>query len=134
MMQIVGKYQYVSSENFEDYIKSLGKGDLADAFLQSTPMVEIQQNGDHYMVTVTSHGKTVTATFKLGEMYDETLPSQGLVFKSMTTKEGNGFRTETTLSADLKAIRVYEFTDTEMHVHLSSNKSDVTAKRTYKRL
>ncbi|KAL0129281.1 hypothetical protein PUN28_004172 [Cardiocondyla obscurior] len=133
-MQIVGKYQYVSSENFEDYVKSLGKADLADAFLQATPVVEIQLNGDQWVVVVTSQGKTVTATFKPGEVYDETLPSQGLVFKSVTTKEGNGFKTETTLAGDLKAIRVYEFTDTGMVVHLSSNKSDVTAKRTYKRL
>lgn len=36
--------------------------------------------------------------------------------QSVTTKEGNGFKTETTLSADLKAIRVYEFTDTGMVV------------------
>lgn len=81
MVQIVGKYQYVSSENFEDYIKSLGKADLADAFLQATPVVEIQQNGDQWIVVVTSQGKTVTATFKLGEVYDEQLPSQGLIFK-----------------------------------------------------
>ncbi|XP_011632554.1 fatty acid-binding protein 2, liver-like [Pogonomyrmex barbatus] len=134
MVQIVGKYQYVSGENFEDYIKSLGKADLADTFLQATPVVEIQQNGEQWVVVVTSQGKTVTATFKPGEVYDEQLPSQGLVFKSVTTKEGNGFKTETTLSADLKAIRVYEFTDTGMVVHLSSNKSDVKAKRTYKRL
>jgi len=88
----------------------------------------------------------------------------------VTTKEDNGFKTETTLSDDLKAIRIYEFTDTGMVVvsvilikitmlykndpvvyhnmpsayalcvssfpfqHLSSNKSDVKAKRTYKRL
>lgn len=81
MVQIVGKYQYMSSENFEDYIKSLGKADLADAFLQATPVVEIQQNGEQWIVVVTSQGKTVTATFKLGEVYDEQLPSQGLVFK-----------------------------------------------------
>lgn len=81
MVQIVGKYQYDSSENFENYIKSLGKGDLADAFLQATPVVEIQQNGDQWVVVVTSQGKTVTATFKPGEVYDEQLPSQGLVFK-----------------------------------------------------
>lgn len=36
--------------------------------------------------------------------------------QSVTTKEDNGFKTETTLSADLKAIRVYEFTDTGMVV------------------
>ncbi|XP_018393009.1 PREDICTED: fatty acid-binding protein homolog 5-like [Cyphomyrmex costatus] len=135
MVQVVGKYQYVSSENFEDYIKSLGKGDIAEAFLQSRPIVEIQQNGDQWIVLVTvSQDKTISASFKPGEAYDEQLPSLGLNFKSVTTKEGNGFKTETTLSADTISIRIYEFTDTGMVVHLSSNKSDVKAKRIYKRL
>ncbi|KYN14127.1 PREDICTED: fatty acid-binding protein homolog 5-like [Trachymyrmex cornetzi] len=135
MVQIVGKYQYVSSENFEDYIKNLGKGELVDTFLQTTPIVEIQQNGDQWVVVVTiNQDKTITTTFKLGEIYDEHLPTPGLTFKSVTTKESNGFRTETTLSAGIKAIRNYEFTDTEMIVHLSSNESDVQAKRIYKRL
>ncbi|XP_012235751.1 fatty acid-binding protein 1 [Linepithema humile] len=134
MVQIVGKYQYTSNENLEEYIKSLGKGELADVFLQTSPVVEIQQNGEQWVVTVTSQGKTATATFKLGEVYDEQLPSAGISFKSVTTRESEGFKTETTLGADLKSIRVYEFTDTEMIVHLSSTKSDVKAKRVYKRL
>lgn len=81
MAQIVGKYQYVSHENLEEYIKSLGKGELADVFLQTSPVVEIQQNGDQWMVVVTSQGKTATATFKPGEVYDEQLPSAGISFK-----------------------------------------------------
>lgn len=36
--------------------------------------------------------------------------------QSVTTREGEGFKTETTLGADLKSIRVYEFTDAEMIV------------------
>ncbi|KAG5326528.1 FABP5 protein, partial [Acromyrmex heyeri] len=135
MVQIVGKYQYVSSENFEDYIKNLGKSELVNTFLQTTPIVEIQQNGDQWVVVVTiSQDKTITTTFKLGEVYDEQIPTSGLIFKSVTTKESNGFRTETTLSTGITAIRNYEFTDTEMIVHLSSNESDVQAKRVYKRL
>ncbi|TGZ38499.1 fatty acid-binding protein 1, liver-like [Temnothorax americanus] len=137
MAQIVGKYEYVSSENFEDYVKSLGKAELADMFLQATPIVEIQQNGDQWVVTVTRKDKTVTNTFKPGEEYDEQLPTQGIVFQSVTTKEGNGFKTVSTsplAAKDVKVIRVYEFSDTGMVVHLSTNKSDVKAKRTYKRL
>ncbi|XP_018340902.1 PREDICTED: fatty acid-binding protein homolog 9-like isoform X2 [Trachymyrmex septentrionalis] len=134
MVQIVGKYQYVSSENFEDYIKNLGKGELVNIFLQTMPIVEIQQNGDQWVVVVTlSQDKTFTTTFKLGEIYEEQ-PSAGLSFKSVTTKESNGLKTETTLSAGIIAIRNYEFTDTEMIVHLSSNESDAQAKRIYKRL
>ncbi|KAG5322207.1 RABP2 protein, partial [Pseudoatta argentina] len=134
MVQIVGKYQFVSSENFEDYIKHLGKSEFVNMFLQTTPIVEIQQNGDQWVVIVTiSQDKTITTTFKFGEVYDEQL-SSGFIFKSVTTKESNGFRTESTFSTGITAIRNYEFTDTEMIVYLSSHESDVQAKRVYKRL
>ncbi|XP_032686831.1 fatty acid-binding protein 1, liver-like [Odontomachus brunneus] len=133
MVQIVGKYQFVSAENFEDYLKSLGKTELAEVFAQAAPVVEIQQNGDQWVITVSSKGKSGSATFKIGEPYDEQLLSLPTSFKSVTTREGDNFRTETSLTADLKAIRVYEFTADGMVVHLSSNKSDVKAKRIYKR-
>lgn len=81
MVQIVGKYQYVSAENFEEYVKSLGKTELGDAFLQSTPIVEVQQNGDQWIITVSNKGKTGTATFKLGEVYEEQLLSLPATFK-----------------------------------------------------
>lgn len=82
MVQIVGKYEYTTAENFEEYMKSLGKPELVDMFMQSTPVVEVQQNGDQWTITVTSKGKSVTSTFKLGEVYEEQMPSQqNIVFK-----------------------------------------------------
>lgn len=81
MVQIVGKYQYVSAENFEDYLKSLGKTELGEVFAQSAPVVEIQQNGDQWVITVSSKGKSGSATFKLGEVYDEQLLSLPASFK-----------------------------------------------------
>lgn len=81
MAQIVGKYQYTSTENADEFVKSIGKSELTDTFLQSVPIVEIQVNGDQWMVTVTSQDKSVTSTFKLGEVYDERFPSQNIPFK-----------------------------------------------------
>jgi len=82
MVQIVGKYQYTSAENFDEYIKSFGRTEVSEMFLRSTPLVEIQQNGEQWVITVTNQGKSVnTATFKLGETYDELLPSQGITVK-----------------------------------------------------
>lgn len=82
MVQIVGKYQYVSSENFENYIRSLDKGDLVDTFLQTMPIVEIQQNDDQWYIIVTiSQDKTITVTFKLGEVYDEYVSSSQIIYK-----------------------------------------------------
>lgn len=134
MAHIVGKYQFVSSENTEEFIKSIGKPELTDTFVHATPVVEIQLNGDQWVSTITNQTKTATSTFKLGEVYDERFPSQSIVFKSVTTKEGNGLKTETILSPDLKVIRVYEFTDAGFVAHISTNRGDVKAKRIYKKL
>ncbi|EFN85977.1 fatty acid-binding protein 12 [Harpegnathos saltator] len=134
MVQIVGKYQHVSDENFDNYIKSLGNNDLIDTFLQSSPVVEVQQDGDQWTVSVTDKGKSGSATFKLGETYEEQMLSLPASFKSVTTREGNSFRTESSFSAEVKVTRLYEFTDDGIIVHLSSNTSDVKAKRTYRRL
>lgn len=88
MVQVDGKFQFVTSENFEEYLKALGQLEVAGNFALSQPIVEIQSNGDQYTITVDSNGKIATSTFKLGEFYDESLPSYGatlkVVFQSFT--------------------------------------------------
>ncbi|XP_017790969.1 PREDICTED: fatty acid-binding protein 1, liver-like [Habropoda laboriosa] len=134
MVQIVGKYQHVSNENFEEFMKALGHPELVIPFLQSKAVVEVQRNADQWTITVTSDGKSSAATFKVNEPYEEKLPSSDRKFQSVTTQEGNNFITETQLGDTLKVVRLYEFTDTEMKVYLSMNKTDIKATRTYKRL
>lgn len=79
--QIVGKYKYATGEIPDEFLNSIGKSELTNTFLQSTPVVEIQSTGDQYVITVTSQDKTVTNSFKLGEAYDERFPSQSVAFK-----------------------------------------------------
>lgn len=87
MAQIVGKYQYTSSENTDEFVKSIGKSETTDTFLQSIPIVEIQLNGDQWVITITSQDKSATSTFKLGEVYDERFPSQNIPFKVNVSTE-----------------------------------------------
>ncbi|CAK9829774.1 Fatty acid-binding protein [Anthophora retusa] len=134
MVQIVGKYQHVSNENFEEFMKTLGHAELVTPLLQSKAVVEIQKNGEQWTINVTSNGKTSTATFKVNEPYEEKLPSSERKFQSVTTQNGDKFITETQVAESVKVVRLYEFTDTEMKVYLSTNKSDVKATRVYKRL
>ncbi|XP_015172074.1 PREDICTED: fatty acid-binding protein, adipocyte-like [Polistes dominula] len=134
MVQVTGRYQYVSGENFEEYLQAIGQYETAKPFLNAQPIIEISQNGDQWVVTIESNGKTAVTTFKLGEEYDENMPSFSGTLKSFTTKEGDGFVTETKLASGVKSIRNYKFTDTHMTVHLTESKSGVKATRTYKRL
>nr|XP_003702513.1 PREDICTED: fatty acid-binding protein 12-like [Megachile rotundata] len=133
MVQIVGKYQHVSNENFEEFLKSSGHPELAGPLLMSKPIVEITNNGDQWTIVITSDNKSSTSIFKLNEPFEEKLPSYDRKFQSVAVMEGNTFKV-TTEVGDAKMFRVYEFTDAGMKVHLSTNKNDLKATRTYKRL
>ncbi|XP_076280785.1 FABP-like protein [Lasioglossum baleicum] len=134
MVQITGKYQYVSNEKFDEFVNVLGHQELAAPLLTSKPILEISQNGDQWTVVINSEERTSSTTFKLNETYDEKLPSFDRNFPSVATQEGDKLKIVTTVTDGLKITRVYEFTETGMKVHLSANTVDVTAVRTYKRL
>ncbi|GAB1867653.1 hypothetical protein CAJAP_08732 [Camponotus japonicus] len=133
MEHVVGKYQYVTCENMDEFLKDIDKSEFSD-IMKSTLTVEVQVNDDQFTVIITNPERSVTNTFKLGEVYDEWFPSQKVPFKSVATKHDLGFQSETSLSADLKLTRIYEFTGTQLIAHISANKSDITAKRIYKKL
>ncbi|XP_043283389.1 fatty acid-binding protein homolog 6-like [Venturia canescens] len=136
MVQVVGKYEHVKSEGLEEYLKTVGgaaQAEAAKAFAQSKPTLEVVEKGDEFVITVTNEGKTSSTTFKLGVPYDETMP-HGAVLKSVTTRDGDKFTTETDLPDGNKSVRVYEFTDAGITVHLSDKKVGVKAVRHYTRV
>ncbi|XP_053972113.1 fatty acid-binding protein homolog 9-like [Hylaeus volcanicus] len=134
MVQIVGKYEFVSNENFEAFVNAMGEKEMATPFLQGKPIIEISQNGDEWSVVINSEGRTSSTTFKLNETYEEKLPSFNRTFPSVATKEGDKLKVVTTVNDNITLTRLYEFTDTGMKVHLSESKTNVMATRTYKRL
>ncbi|EFN67116.1 hypothetical protein EAG_12099 [Camponotus floridanus] len=114
MEHVVGKYQYITSENLDEFLKDINKSEFS-GILKSALTVEVQVNDDQsFTVTITNPERSVTNTFKLGEVYDEWFPSQKVPFKSVATKHDLGFQSETSLSPDLKLIRIYEFTGTQL--------------------
>lgn len=87
MVQVVGKYEHVKSEGFEEYLKTVGgaaQAEAAKAFASSKPTFEVVEKGDEFVITVTNEGKTASTTFKLGVPYDETMP-HGAVLKVRQT-------------------------------------------------
>ncbi|KAG8040809.1 hypothetical protein G9C98_001797 [Cotesia typhae] len=136
MVQIVGKYEHESSKGLEEYLKTVGGAEnleVSKVFSQGKPTFEISQSGDHWIITISNEGKSSTTKFILGTPYDETMP-HGLVLKSITTREGDKFVTVSDLPDGNKSIRVYQFTDAGISVHLSENKHGVKAERVYKRV
>ncbi|KAK0174917.1 hypothetical protein PV327_010625 [Microctonus hyperodae] len=136
MVQIVGKYEHVSSEGLEEYLRTAGGIENAEAakiFSRGKPSLEVSQVGDQWTITVTNEGKTSVTKFHLGTPYDEAMP-HGIVFKSVTNRDGNKFTTVSDLPDGNQSVRVYEFTDVGITVHLSEKKHGVKAVRNYKRV
>ncbi|XP_034951784.1 fatty acid-binding protein homolog 5-like [Chelonus insularis] len=136
MVQIVGKYEHESSEGLEEYLTTAGgieNAEVAKVFAQGKPVLEVSQSGDQWVITVTNEGKSSTTKFTLGTPYDETMP-HGVVLKSVTTRDGDKFTTVSDLPDGNQSVRVYEFSDAGITVHLSDKKHGVKAVRTYKRV
>ncbi|XP_036382481.1 fatty acid-binding protein, liver-type-like [Megalops cyprinoides] len=88
-MAFTGKYQLESHENFVPFMKAIGLSDeLIEKGKDIKSVSEIEQNGDHFKVTVTTGTKVLVNTFTLGQESElETLTGEKV--KSVVTMEGN---------------------------------------------
>ena len=66
MVQFVGKYQYESGENFDEFLRELGVGFiLRNLAKTSKPTIEITLDGDVYTIKTITTLKTSEIKFKL---------------------------------------------------------------------
>ncbi|CDQ69014.1 unnamed protein product [Oncorhynchus mykiss] len=93
-MAFTGKYQLESQENFEPFMKAIGncKIGLPDDLIQKGKDIksvsEIEQNGDHFKVTVTTGTKVMVNSFTVGQEAElETLTGEKI--KSTVNLVGN---------------------------------------------
>ncbi|XP_063808175.1 fatty acid-binding protein, liver-like [Pseudophryne corroboree] len=67
-MSFAGTYELQSHENFEPFMKAIG---LSDDLIQKGKDIksktEIVQNGNHFVITVTTGAKVLRNEFNLGE-------------------------------------------------------------------
>uniref|UniRef100_F6SCM6 Liver-type fatty acid-binding protein n=1 Tax=Xenopus tropicalis TaxID=8364 RepID=F6SCM6_XENTR len=116
-MAFAGKYELVHQENFETFMKAIG---LSDELIQKgkdvKSVTEIQQNGKHFIVTVTTGSKVLRNEFTIGEEAELETPT-GEKVKSVVKLEGDN-----KLVVQLKAITsTTELSgDTITHVRLST--------------
>ncbi|XP_047358614.1 fatty acid-binding protein, brain-like isoform X2 [Vespa velutina] len=117
MAPIVGTYQHERNENIDEYFKDL----------------EISNEGEKWTIRTVSMMRTIVLTFVLGEEYDEGLPS-GETLKNVTTMDGDSLVTVSYRPDNSKIVRKYDFTDDSVVLTMSSEKSEIMAKRYFKRL
>ncbi|XP_029476361.1 fatty acid-binding protein, liver-type [Oncorhynchus nerka] len=88
-MAFTGKYQLESQENFEAFMKAIGlPDDLIQKGKDIKSLSEIEQNGDHFKVTVTTGTKVMVNSFTVGQEAElETLTGEKI--KSTVNLVGN---------------------------------------------
>ncbi|XP_021938043.1 fatty acid-binding protein, adipocyte-like [Zootermopsis nevadensis] len=134
MVKITGKYQLEKNENLDGYFKAIGVPYVARKMMAaSTPVVEISCKDEIWTVKTSTLIRTTVLNFKVGEEYDEVMPS-GEVLKNTTTLEDDELRTISKIPDGSQTSRSYSFSDTGMLLTLTHEKSGQTAKRHFKRL
>ncbi|CAH2299502.1 fatty acid-binding, liver [Pelobates cultripes] len=126
-MAFNGKYELVSQENFEAFMKAIGlPDDLIEKGKDIKSVTEMVQDGNHFIVTVTTGSKVLRNEFTVGQEAElETLSGEKV--KSIVNLEGNK------LTVNLKGINsVTELVgDTITNV---MTVKDIVYKRTSKRI
>lgn len=83
------KFQLVTSQNFDAFMKALGVGLLTRKMAANVlPVVELIENEGKYIMKTTSPFRSSEITFELGKEFDEVTPD-GRKVKSVCTIEGN---------------------------------------------
>ncbi|XP_062410974.1 fatty acid binding protein 1-A, liver [Sardina pilchardus] len=97
-MAFAGKYQLETQENFEPFMKAIGlPDDLIQKGKDIKSISEIEQNGDHFKVTVTTGTKVMVNSFTIGQECElETLTGEKI--KTVVHLNGNK------LTVSLKSI------------------------------
>ncbi|KAJ8982593.1 hypothetical protein NQ317_005065 [Molorchus minor] len=126
------KYKLSSSENFDDFMKALGVGLVTRKMGNAvSPEVELQKEGEEYVLSSKSTFKNVTIRFKPGVEFDQETPD-GRKVKSVITVDGNSLH-EIQKNPDGKDT-VIDRTFSNDEVKMVMAYDNITATRIYKAL
>ena len=131
-----GKYERVSEEQYDDFLKALGVNFmLRKAATVSTPVMEVSELGGVWSIKTSTSLKAMELKFKIGEAFDETTPD-GREVSAIVTLEGNKFISEQTAkkSGQKSTKTVREFTGSECIVTMTIIGSDVVCVQKFKKL
>ncbi|OQV19091.1 putative Fatty acid-binding protein, heart [Hypsibius exemplaris] len=134
MADITGKYSLESSENFDEYMQSIGVGFLKRkaASALSTAVVDITKTGpDAYVLKTTTTLKTTELPFVLNKEVPETT-IDGREVKALFTLDGNILKQKQTGADGFESTIDREFTPTGLIATLYHK--NVTAVRKYKKV
>jgi hypothetical protein len=87
--EFAGKWDFESSDNFDEYMKAAGVGMLTRKMASALkPQIIIEVNGDHWVMQSNSTFKNISIEFDLGKEFEETT-GDGRKCLTTFTLEGN---------------------------------------------
>ncbi|XP_032824850.1 cellular retinoic acid-binding protein 1-like isoform X2 [Petromyzon marinus] len=90
MTNFTGTWKLKTSENFEEYLHTLGVSHVTKKISTcSRPTVHISQDGDNFHIRVSSF-RTAESNFTVGQEFEEDGPWQGLRLRSLVKWAGPG--------------------------------------------
>ncbi len=89
MDSFVGKYERVSAEKYDDFLKTLDVNFLLrKAATVSSPVMEVAKEGDLWSIKTSTSLKSMELKFELGKEFEETT-ADGREVTAVVTLEGN---------------------------------------------
>ncbi|CAG9585187.1 unnamed protein product [Danaus chrysippus] len=135
MPSIAGKYQHYKNEDIEEYFTAVGVPYIGRKMMSmSSPLMEISVDGDYITIKTSSVMRTNETKFKIGEEYDEQMPSTVIKSKTKLIND-NELMTESVIpETGDKCGRHYLFTDEECIITLTHDKAKKPGKRYFRRV
>ncbi|TKR72093.1 hypothetical protein L596_019606 [Steinernema carpocapsae] len=131
--ELLGKWHFVSSDNFDSYLKQVGVGFITRMLAAKLkPVLEFKKDGEKWTMISTSTFKTVTVNFVLGKEFED-VTADGRNVKSMYVFK-NGKLIEDQKSTEGGENSVIErFVDENGKLVIIMTSGDVVAKRVYQK-
>ncbi|XP_023321512.1 fatty acid-binding protein [Eurytemora carolleeae] len=132
-----GKYERVSAENYEEFLKELDVNFLLrKAATVSTPVMEVSEEGGVWTIKTSTTLKSMELKFKVGEEFEETT-ADGREVTAKVIVDGNKFVSEQKAKKDgqksTKTIREFNGDEVVQTMTVDGNDSLVCVQK-FKRI
>uniref|UniRef100_A0A914Z1B5 Cytosolic fatty-acid binding proteins domain-containing protein n=1 Tax=Panagrolaimus superbus TaxID=310955 RepID=A0A914Z1B5_9BILA len=131
--EFAGKWDFESSENFDEYMKAVGVGLITRKVANNAkPTLVFEINGDHWTIKSLSAIKNVTVEFELDKEFEETTGDGRKVMSTFTLENGKLHQVQKATKKDEKDSTFNRYIEGgKLIIEMEAN--GVKAKRVYTR-
>ncbi|KAK0411445.1 hypothetical protein QR680_005655 [Steinernema hermaphroditum] len=135
MEALVGKWNFVSTDNFEAYLKHVGVGMMTRKIAANLkPVLDFKvDEGDKWTMTSTSTFKVIVTEFVLGQEFEETTADGRQMKTTFTFEDGKLVQSQKKIKDGDKDSRIERYVDADGNLVIVMESEGVVAKRVYEK-